>query len=62
MSKTLGRKLRRNEHVHHINGNRADNRLENLQLLSARQHFQEHMSPERAKRMSLLGHKARWGK
>jgi hypothetical protein len=32
MADYLGRALRKNESVHHINGNKADNRLDNLEL------------------------------
>lgn len=42
MEQKIGRKLNRNEHVHHINGNKLDNRIENLMLLSASDHHKLH--------------------
>lgn len=38
-----GRPLTRDEVVHHINGDRYDNRLENLEVLSHREHAQHHV-------------------
>ena len=38
MEGILGRHLTDKEHVHHINGERWDNRPENLQVLSASEH------------------------
>lgn len=34
----IGRKLSTNEHIHHINGNKLDNRIENLEVLTPGQH------------------------
>lgn len=45
MENHLGRKLEKTEVVHHINGNRKDNRLENLQLLKNQK---EHMALHKA--------------
>ena len=42
MQDHLGRKLTRSEVVHHINGNNADNRLENLELTTFAKDISRH--------------------
>ena len=45
MERAIGRKLLTHEHVHHINGDKLDNRVENLEIIDARLHGLSHHPP-----------------
>ena len=53
MERAIGRYLLNNEVVHHVNHNRADNRIENLRLMDKREHMSMHMK-ERWNDLSIV--------
>lgn len=53
MERAIGRYLKENEVVHHINHDRQDNRLENLRLMDKKEHMRMHMK-ERWNGLSIV--------
>lgn len=58
MEQNIGRKLEQNECVHHIDGNRTNNDLSNLQLMTIGEHSKLHREKEIAEGKLLFGREA----
>lgn len=42
MEKHTGRKMLKTDHVHHVNGDKEDNRIENLEIVNNSEHLKRH--------------------
>ncbi len=54
MAQSLGRDLDKSEVVHHLNGNKKDNRIENLELMGREDHLNKHQGKPYIQRIKTL--------
>lgn len=53
VEKNIGRPLKKTEHIHHLNGNKLDNSLENLKIVTQEEHSQFHPNKSSKRRMVI---------
>ena len=56
----IGRPLMQEECVHHKDGDKCNNNFYNLKLMTKLEHHKLHSDSDRMRRLSKLGHAARW--
>lgn len=57
MTKAIGRKLRHDEHVHHLDKNKTNNDLSNLIIVNPKEHGHYHRGEKKNKRKATVGPK-----
>ena len=64
MEKYMGRKLKQNESVHHVDKNKLNNNIDNLQLMTKSSHTYLHYleNPEKMSIMGKKGCESRWSR